>query len=162
MGSLPERHAWQQGYPVMLSIEGRQAVVIGGGRVASRKIRSLLQAGAHVRVVSPRLDPVIDVSQIEWVRRGYERRDLDGAYIVIACTDNRALNDRISNETSDMQLVNDVSNPARSDFMNVAVIAQSDVLIGISTYGHSPRKASVIKKRILQWLRAQPWWGSTQ
>ena len=160
MGHGSDQGVWQGGYPVMLNISHRQAVVIGGGAVASRKIATLLRAGCHVRVISPRLAPGIDAGRIEWIARRYESHDLDGASIVIACTDDRSLNDRIANEADDAQLVNDVSNPAKSDFMNVAVIARQDVLIGVSTYGRSPRRARMIREHILQWLHTQPWWGS--
>src|SRR5919108_5402864 len=79
------------GYPAILVLEGRLAVVIGGGGVGERKVRTLRDAGAKVRVVSEEVTEKVralaDAGEIEWVQRRYERGDLAGASVVVAATD---------------------------------------------------------------------------
>jgi len=83
-------------YPVTLNISGRLCVVVGGGRVAERKIFSLLKAGAQVRAVSPQLTEALHelaaAGQIIWLARCFQAGDLAGAMLVFAATDSRQVN----------------------------------------------------------------------
>ncbi|HWC36712.1 MAG TPA: uroporphyrinogen-III C-methyltransferase [Mycobacteriales bacterium] len=79
-------------YPLFLDLSGRRVVVIGGGRVAARRTRGLLEADARVTVVAPELAEEITSMPVEAVRRGYDESDLDGAWLVLACTDDAELN----------------------------------------------------------------------
>jgi len=78
-------------YPLSLRLEGRRAVVVGGGPVALRRVAGLREAGAEVVVVAPALTPALadmaDRGLITAHRRGYQPGDLDGAWLVLACTD---------------------------------------------------------------------------
>ncbi len=84
-------------YPVGLRLEGRRVVVVGGGQVAQRRIPALLAAGARVLLVSPQVTPAIEglLGEIEWLDRGFEPTDLDGAWYALAATDVAAVNEQV-------------------------------------------------------------------
>ncbi|MCI1223294.1 MAG: bifunctional precorrin-2 dehydrogenase/sirohydrochlorin ferrochelatase [Bifidobacterium subtile] len=142
-------------YPVNLDVSGKSAVVIGGGRVAARKIATLAHAGAAITVVSPSLDPRIDERSVAWVRRAYRAGDLAGQDIVIVCTDDPEVNHQVAQDASRGQLVNNVGNPADSNFSNVAVIESDDIVITVSSRGKSPARTRLMKQRLREWLSAQ-------
>lgn len=83
-------------YPSGLRLQGRKVVVVGGGHVAQRRIPGLIAAGAAVTVVSPEVTPAIEgmvgSGEVTWIERGFEESDLDGAWYVIAATDDPAVN----------------------------------------------------------------------
>ncbi len=136
-------------YPVMLNVEGRLAVVVGGGPVGLRKVQSLLQAAARVRLVSPRLEGGGDLEQVEVIEGPYEAGHLDGAFIVFACTDDRELNSRIARDArSAGAWVNAADQPEDCDFFVPAVVSQGPVQIAIGTGGASPALAASLKDRI--------------
>src|SRR5690242_9565131 len=87
-------------YPSGLRLGGRKVVVVGGGQVAQRRVPGLIAAGAHVYVVSPQVTPALeglaDSGEVTWLRRPFADTDLDGAWYVIAATDDREVNDAVS------------------------------------------------------------------
>lgn len=89
-------------YPVMMNLEQRKVLVIGGGRVARRKVGSLLDSGASVVIISPELDRELqnlaDAAAIEWVRAAFDESLMDthsDAILVFGTTDNREVNVRV-------------------------------------------------------------------
>ncbi len=92
-----------EGSPAYVSgllLEGRQTLVVGGGKVATRRVPTLLEAGAHVQLVSPVATPQLahlaETGQIDWQRRSFEESDLDGAWYVQATTDDPRVNRRVA------------------------------------------------------------------
>jgi siroheme synthase-like protein len=85
--------------PVMLRVQGKCCVVIGGGEVAAQKVRQLLECGAEVVIVSPDLcDELMALArsgQARWLPQPYEASVLDGAFLVFACTDDNAVNRQV-------------------------------------------------------------------
>jgi len=82
-------------YPVVLDLAGRRAVVVGGGRVALRKARALADAGARVTAIAPRFLPAFaEDERLARVAEAYEARHLEGSALVIAATDDPAVNRR--------------------------------------------------------------------
>src|SRR5690349_4503412 len=83
-------------YLLGLRLEGRRVVVVGGGAVASRRVPALLDAGADVLLVSPKvtasLEDLAAAGRIRWEARGYRPGDCAGAWLVCACTDDPAVN----------------------------------------------------------------------
>jgi precorrin-2 dehydrogenase/sirohydrochlorin ferrochelatase len=142
-------------YPVNLDVSGKSAVVIGGGRVAARKIATLTHAGAAITVVSPSLDPSIDERSVAWVRRAYRPGDLAGQDVVIACTNDPEVNHQVAQDADRGQLVNNVGDPVDSNFSNVAVIESDDIVITVSSRGKSPARTRLMKQRLREWLGAQ-------
>lgn len=155
------------GYPVVLSMRGRHAVVVGGGAVGERKVRALLRAEARITLISPTATPALaalaEDRRITWRSHRYASCDLpDDAAIVIACTDSRRTNRQVCedarlrrSDATDWRLVNDASDPTYSDFANVAQIRHDGTLITVSTGGSSPARARSMKQRIAAWLEGR-------
>ena len=140
-------------YPAFLNLEGRPCIVIGGGAIAERKVKGLLESGARVTVVSPnvtaRLQRRIDKSQIDHIRREYRDRDYAGMYLLIAATDNMALNREIGIKAHESGLiVNVVDDPEYCDFVAPSIVRRGDITFAISTAGASPALARWLRRRI--------------
>ena len=111
-------------YPAMLNLNGKRCAVIGGGKVALRKTRTLVAAGANVTVIAPAADENLTAlaadGKIKLVLRGYENGDISDCFLVVAATDSAALNRQIAAEAP--CLVNVVTEPELGNF---SVPAQS-------------------------------------
>ncbi len=140
-------------YPVGLKLEGRKCLVVGGGRVAERKVSSLLSCGALVRVISPaltsRLSRLVKKGKIEYSKRNYQPRDLSGALLVIAATDDEKTNSRISSQAGERGvLVNVVDSPGECTFIVPASLKRGSLTISISTDGLSPALSRNIRQQL--------------
>jgi precorrin-2 dehydrogenase / sirohydrochlorin ferrochelatase len=140
-------------FPVFLDLKNRKCVVVGGGRVAERKIQNLRKAGAAVTVVSPRLTPALErlkeTKGIEHRRRAYKTGDLKAAFLAVAATDHRPTNEKVFREASARRIpVNAVDDPVHCTFIVPAVISRGDILIAISTGGRSPALAKALRKKL--------------
>lgn len=141
------------GYPAILLLDGRLAVVIGGGHVAERKVRTLLDAGARVRVVAE--DPTRGVearaerNEIELLQRRYAPGDLAGAAAVVAATDDEEVNKAIYAEATENGIpVNVVDNVALCTFIAPSIVRRGDLVVAISTGGNAPALAVRIRERL--------------
>ena len=104
-----------------------EAIVIGGGKIAARKVEGLLAAEAQVKVISPTLTPdlqlLADSSKITFLPRPYQEGDLIGAFLVIAATDDAAVNQSVWREAQQRGcLINVVDDPQHSNFTIPAVV----------------------------------------
>ncbi len=150
-------------YPVCLvSLDRCRSIVIGGGEVATRKIKALLEAGAQVTVISPEFES--DIFQISkdtaltMIQRPYQEGDLKGAFLVISATDSPEINRAVWEEASQLGcLVNVVDDPQHSNFIVPAVVRRGEVIVAISTGGASPALARRLRERLESWL--QPAYG---
>ncbi|HZS51337.1 MAG TPA: bifunctional precorrin-2 dehydrogenase/sirohydrochlorin ferrochelatase [Bryobacterales bacterium] len=139
-------------YPLFLNIQGRTAVVVGGGRVAARKIAGLLEAGARVRVVAPEISRQVAAHEIE--RRPYRTGDLKGAVLAFAATDSRDVNHAVAVEAARRRIpVNVADSAAESTFIVPARITRGEMQIAISTGGRNPRLAGQMRRRLEAELR---------
>ena len=138
-------------FPMFLKLEGRSCLVVGAGKIAESKIRSLLTAGANVRVIAPSATPAV----IAWERAGvldrhareFEPADLDGAFLVVAATSSIQVNDRVFREAQARQILcNVVDDPERCDFYYPAVVRRGDLQVAISTAGKSPALAQRLRR----------------
>ena len=130
-------------YPVALSVRGRRALVVGGGVVAERKVRGLIDAHADVRVVAPSLTPPLaalaEVGAIGWEPRHYAPGDVAGAFIAFAATDDDATNASVAAEARAAGiLVNDASDVERGDFATPAVHRSGPLTVTVDSGGLSP------------------------
>nr|WP_235925363.1 bifunctional precorrin-2 dehydrogenase/sirohydrochlorin ferrochelatase [Streptococcus catagoni] len=132
----------------MINIRDQKVVLVGGGEVAARKIKGLLQEGADLLVISPDLDSGIPKDQIHWLARKYQKGDLSDAKLVFACTNDLALNEQIMRDAHPSQLVNNTSDKHYSDFYNVAITQKNDLSVMISTNGSSPARSKAIRKQL--------------
>jgi precorrin-2 dehydrogenase/sirohydrochlorin ferrochelatase len=140
-------------YPVSLDITNKLCVVVGGGNVAARKVRGILTAGGHVRIVSPecsaRLDALMGQSGIEWRQKLFGVEDLAGAFLVFAATDNPAVQKTIVQAAHARNLlVNVADSPELCDFQIPAVLRRGDLSISVATNGTTPAVAAMVRKRL--------------
>lgn len=132
-------------YPLFLNLTDQSVVVIGGGKVAARKIRSLLIAGAGVTVISPQADRLPE--GVRWLKRRYRRGDLAGARLVIAATNDQNVNRQVCAEAKRRKLlVNCVAPPDAGNFIVPAVARRGGLTIAISTDGVSPALAKRLRR----------------
>ncbi|RWR12540.1 NAD(P)-binding protein [Siminovitchia fortis] len=139
-------------YPVMLNLYGRKAVIAGGGKIAYRKTIGLLKAGAKITIISPDLysefNNLLESGQVEWKQKEVEANDLKGALIVIAATDNKSVNRKISGLVSPHQLVNVVDDSRLGNFHVPAKVTRGKLTIAVGTDGASPILAQKIRDEI--------------
>jgi len=140
-------------YPVFLNIYKRQCVVVGGGKVALRKVERFLEQGAIVQVIAPNLCPEVNRlamnRAINVVRRNYEVGDLKEAYIAIAASTDTDTNRRTAIEAKSQGiLVNVVDDSEQSDFITPSCLRRGELTIAISTAGRSPALARKIRARL--------------
>ena len=139
--------------PILLNITGKRCVVVGGGQVALRKVRMLLEHGAEVVVISPQLCPELsklaESGEIRVLARDYLAGDLEEAFIAIAATDSKKTNRAVAREAKKQAvLVNVVDEPEISDFIVPSHLRRGDIAIAISTSGRSPALARKIRTRL--------------
>ena len=139
-------------YPIFLDLQGRKGVVVGGGKVATRKVRALQAAGAHVHVVGPELDTSLEMlAGVTCHRQAYQASVLAGACIVIACTDDADVNNKVYEDCRAKGIwCNVVDDPPRCDFHVPAVVRRGRLQIAISTGAASPSLAGTIRRRIAE------------
>ena len=137
-------------YPAFLNLEGKKAVVVGGGRIAERKVLSLIKAGAEVTVVSPlltgRLQKEKEAKRLRHISRTYRPGDLKDSFLVIAATDSPEVNRKVAGDAP--ALVNVVDVPCECNFIAPSVVKRGPLVLAISTSGTSPAFAKAIRKEI--------------
>ena len=143
-------------YPVFLDLKDRPVLVVGAGRVALRKTRGLLDAGALLTVVSPESLPEFDSLPVRLIRRRFRASDLAGAALVFAATNDRAVNHRISIEAKHRGIIANIADALEEcDFLVPARLSRGGVQIAISTGGASPRLAAELRRKLEQILDNQ-------
>ena len=140
------------GYPLSLDVAGRSAVVVGGGPVAARRTRGLLEAGADVTVVAPfACEDVLDLVEdgsVTWVARDYEAGDLDGAWLVHTATGDPATDDLVAAHAEGARVwCVRADRAARSAAWTPAVARSGSVTVAV-TAGGDPRRAVALREAI--------------
>ena len=139
--------------PIFMNVQGQNCLVIGGGKIASRKVFMLIRAGASVCVVSPELCQDLTIrkneGEISHIERIFEEGDLDGCKIVIAATDDNVVNSKVSELAKAKGIpVNVVDAPDLCSFIVPSIIDRNPVQIAISTGGASPVLARLLRSRL--------------
>jgi len=137
----------------MLDVRGRLAIIIGGDHVAAQKAEALSASGAHVSVIHPTFcDELLTQAEHKRValrRKAYEPGDLEGAFVVVAATNNAQLVEAIWTETQkNGQLVNIVDIPERCSFIMPSILRRDQLTIAVSTEGASPGLAKRIRQNL--------------
>jgi precorrin-2 dehydrogenase len=136
-------------YPIFLNLSGRRCVVVGGGKVAGRKTRKLLQARARVVVISPEIGAELESVAVEVHRRPYREGDLEGAYLAFAATDSREVNAAVAREGKERDIpVNVADRPSEGDFALPSTLRRGGLQVAVSTGGASPNLARRIKDEL--------------
>jgi precorrin-2 dehydrogenase len=140
-------------FPMFLKLEGRSCLIAGACRVGEPKIRSLIEAGARVRVVAPVASAAVlewaTAGRLTWLEKTFEPSDLDGVFLVVAATSSTEVNHAIYAEAKRRAILcNVVDDPTHCDFYYPAVVRRGQLQIAISTAGLSPALAQRIRKQL--------------
>lgn len=138
-------------YPIGLNIEGKNCLIVGGGSVGTRKAERLLQYKARVTIISSSFSETLiklnDNPSLTLLKKSYSSQDLKDIFLVIAATDNQALNRRISDDAAGNSILCNIADiPAASDFILPSIVKRGDLTITISTAGKSPAFAKQLRK----------------
>jgi precorrin-2 dehydrogenase/sirohydrochlorin ferrochelatase len=137
-------------YPAFINLQGKKAVVVGGGKVAERKVLTLIWAGADITVISPLLTKRLlkekEAGHMRHLPRAYRKGDLKDSFIVIAATDSPEVNTRVAGDAPGLLNVVDV--PSECNFIAPSVVKRGPLVFAISTGGTSPAFAKAVRKEI--------------
>ena len=136
-----------------LQVEGKPILVIGGGAVAQRKVLNILPASPQLTVISPtltfELQQLRQCGSIAHIARMFTPEDIDGAFLVIAATNDRAVNRLVAAEAISRGILVEVTDsPGLGTITSPAVLRQGDLTIAISTNNRSPALSAVIKREL--------------
>jgi uroporphyrin-III C-methyltransferase/precorrin-2 dehydrogenase/sirohydrochlorin ferrochelatase len=146
--------------PLFASLTDQPCLVVGGGAVAERKVQQLLAAGARVTVNAPRLTPGLQAAagsgRIGLVQRTFDDTLVATQLLVIAATDDRAVNDAVAAAArAALRLCNVVDDPGASTYISPSVVDRSPLLIAVSSGGQAPVLARLVRQRLERWLPAR-------
>lgn len=139
--------------PLFAAVKDRPVLVIGGGEIAARKIAFLRRAGAHVQVVAQRLEPQLqqlaDAQSLHWLATEFDESQLDAVFLVIAATNDSALNRRVFDAANARhRLVNVVDDQPLCSFIFPSIVDRSPLLVAISSGGNAPVLARLLREKI--------------
>lgn len=144
-------------YPVMIDIKNFSVLVIGGGRIATRKTKALVEAGAIPTIIAPEFTTEIKAlaedKRVSLKQRVFRKGDTEDFQFVFICTDDARANQQIATETTPAQLVNDTTQQSRGNFFNMAVIRDEAFEVAVSTLGKSPAQAKQLKEKLSGFLK---------
>lgn len=139
--------------PITIKVKKRKCVIVGGGKVAYRRTKALLAEGARVVIVSPELLPELECLAengcVSWLPRVFEEQDIVNAFLVVAATNKREVNEVIARSCSPNQLVNIADDPGNSSFYFPAVGRRGLLTVTVGTDGASPILAKNIRDDIM-------------
>lgn len=137
-------------FPLFVELQGRRALIVGGGRLALHKAEKLLPYGAELCAVAPEFCPELEaLPGVELRRRAFEPRDLEGAFLAIAATDDRAVNSAVAAACRERGIpVNVVDELAECGFVFPALLRRGALSAGVTTAGCSPVAAAWARDRL--------------
>ena len=136
-------------FPINLNLAGRPVLVVGGGRIAHRKVQQLLMAEADVTVLAPSIIDELRTLPVAVIEREYERGDVNGHRLVITATGVLDVDQQIFDDCEDANIwVNSADDPARCTFTLPATMRRGELMITVSTAGASPALASFLRSRL--------------
>lgn len=143
--------------PICLNLEGRPVLIVGGGGVASQKLRDFQECGAQITLVSPEISPEIwkaaSKGRVRLLQRRYEPGDAGGAFLVAVATDDPDANAAVYAEASAAgQLVNVCDDPAHCTYIFASRIERGPLTVSIFTHGASPALARRVRRELEAWL----------
>ncbi|AKP66223.1 precorrin-2 dehydrogenase/sirohydrochlorin ferrochelatase family protein [Companilactobacillus ginsenosidimutans] len=140
-------------YPIMVNLTNRPVTIVGGGKVAFRKYKKLINDNPKLTVISPEIDSRFDLDKINWVESRYKKSLIRDADLILACTDDAEVNQAVYQDATANQLVNNTSNKKNSDFYNVSTVEQDGFVYSISSNGKDPFATKQKRRALEEWLR---------
>jgi len=136
-------------YPIFLSLKDRPVLVVGAGKIALRKTKGLLEAGARVTVVAPDWEPEFGSLSVRLVQRRFRATDLSGYLLVFAATDDRLTNHRVGIAAKGKGILANIADCAEEcDFVVPARLQRNGVQVAVSTSGENPRISAELRKKL--------------
>lgn len=137
-------------YPIYVELQNKSVLIVGGGGVAFRKVKTLLDHGAIVRIVSPKLSPelkeLVDFVRCFWVEKEYSQGDIQDSILVFSCTEKEDVNAEVAQNANEThRLINVVDDPEKCTFIVPSILERGDLNIAVSTSGSSPIVARQIR-----------------
>lgn len=144
-------------YPISLKLKNKKILVVGGGKIAERKVIRLLKAEANIFLTSPDLtdglQKFVDENKLVYNKRKFIKSDLKNVFLVIAATNNKKINHLIFCESEKNGiLVNVVDEPDYCNFYVPSIVDRGDLMVAISTNGKSPAFARLLRKKLEEYL----------
>jgi len=138
-------------YMACLDLEGRNALVVGAGRMALEKTQGLLDAGSRVTVVAPELDRRFLDLPVELRERGYRSDDLDGCFLVVSATGVPEVDGAVFRDAEARSLLCNVADgPEHCNFILPAIHRSGPIAVAISTGGASPALAQRLRDDVAE------------
>ncbi|WP_439213875.1 siroheme synthase CysG [Duffyella gerundensis] len=139
--------------PIFAELKEKPVLVVGGGDIASRKIELLRRAGAKVliaaRELCPELQALADEQQLTWLAKEFDEAQLDHVFLVIAATDDSALNARVFDAANQRyRLVNVVDDQPKCTFIFPSIVDRSPLVVAISSSGTAPVLARMLREKL--------------
>ena len=146
-------------FPLFVDISGMKVMVIGGGKIAARRVDTLIHFASNITVIAPEITGSLaalnETGRIRCVGRQYKKGDVAEADMVLAATDNRQLNDSIAAECKTLEqesgrkiLFNAADDKNLCDFYFPSVVIKDDIVIGINSGGHNPGKVKQVREKL--------------
>lgn len=140
-------------YPIFLNLQDRPVLVVGAGKIALRKTRALVEAGARVTVVAPQWEPEFETLSVRLVRRRFRTSDLSSGVLVFAATDDRLTNHRVGIAARGKGVFANIADSAQEcDFIVPARVDRGHFHVAISTGGENPRLSAELRKKLEELL----------
>ncbi|HEX8793321.1 MAG TPA: bifunctional precorrin-2 dehydrogenase/sirohydrochlorin ferrochelatase [Polyangiaceae bacterium] len=148
--------------PLFLKLEGKLALVVGAGSVAERKITSLLDVGARVRVVAPEANDAVkrlaDDGRVEWRARAFEEADVGGTWLVCAATSSPDVQRAVASAAEARRVFCvAVDDPPNASAYSAAVVRRPPMVVAISSSGAAPALTRLLREVIEHVLPAEEW-----
>lgn len=136
-------------FPLFVDLKGKKAVVVGGGNIAVRRINVLLQFGAYVVVVSDCFKDYNIIGGVEFIERKFRDEDIDGAFIVIAATNDRIVNSHVGELCKQKNIFVSVADSAEESTFFFPAICKSDkICVGVVSKGNQHRIVRSVSEKI--------------
>lgn len=144
-------------FPIFCQLNNKPCLLVGGGEVAERKARLLMDAGAVISVVAPTFTPQFmqwqNEQRLQCFTAEFSVADLADKWLVIAATDNEQVNQLVYQQATEQRIFcNVVDSPKQASFIMPSVIDRSPIMVAISSGGKAPVLARILREKMEQWL----------
>jgi uroporphyrin-III C-methyltransferase/precorrin-2 dehydrogenase/sirohydrochlorin ferrochelatase len=145
-------------FPLFLKLDGRDVLVVGAGAIAERKVGSLVEAGARVRLVAPELRRLAEAGAITWTQRTFEDADLEDAWLVVAATGVAEVQRRVAAAAEARRVfLLAVDDPPNASAYSGAIVRRPPFLVAISSSGATPALTRLVRDIVEQVLPGDEW-----
>lgn len=138
--------------PLMVNLKNKKAVIVGGGKVARRRAKTILESEAELTVVSPEATSEIqkwhEEGKIHWKKKAFSPEDVDGASLIIIATNDKTVNTAVRKAAPSASLVNEATNAEAGNVHFPSHLKRGKLSISVSTNGASPLLAKKIKREL--------------